>query len=208
MIASPDSDQILAMAGVSQSAKLVYQMSKQDRHDESALRSVTDSLFKLDAKTTEQVYESVYSLDLGLRTIVALFANRPDASSRDIYQYAVAMHQLSTKLMKLQKTSNVIRDGLLEIEQKFSGEDETRPDELYESVAGLYSRTISYLTPRIIVHGVSGKLQDSNTVNRVRTALFAGIRSAYLWHQLGGRRWHLLLRRKDYVTVARRLLVT
>ncbi|HKM37225.1 MAG TPA: DUF489 family protein, partial [Thiopseudomonas sp.] len=33
------------------------------------------------------------------------------------------------------------------------------------------------------------------TAAKVRALLFAGIRSARLWRQLGGRRWHLLTKR-------------
>ena len=38
-------------------------------------------------------------------------------------------------------------------------------------------------------------LQQEATAAKVRALLFAGIRSARLWRQLGGRRWHLLTKR-------------
>lgn len=39
-------------------------------------------------------------------------------------------------------------------------------------------------------------LQDSRNADKVRALLLAGIRSAMLWRQLGGRRWQLLFSRR------------
>ncbi|MDX1397057.1 MAG: DUF489 family protein [Oceanospirillum sp.] len=39
-------------------------------------------------------------------------------------------------------------------------------------------------------------MRQNSNAEKVRALLFAGIRSAILWHQLGGRRWKLLLGRK------------
>jgi high frequency lysogenization protein len=61
------------------------------------------------------------------------------------------------------------------------------------------------MEPRIMVHGSQGKLSNPLTVNKVRSALFAGIRAAFLWHQLGGRRWQLMLHRRSIQAIARRL---
>ncbi|MEQ8953835.1 MAG: DUF489 family protein, partial [Gammaproteobacteria bacterium] len=37
---------------------------------------------------------------------------------------------------------------------------------------------------------------DDYVANCIRALLLAGIRAAFLWYQLGGRRWRLLLYRK------------
>jgi high frequency lysogenization protein len=57
-----------------------------------------------------------------------------------------------------------------------------------------------------MVQGEPKKLQDPDTVNRIRASLFAGIRSAFLWHQCGGRRWQLLFNRNGYHAFARGLI--
>ena len=43
-------------------------------------------------------------------------------------------------------------------------------------------------------------LQDENKAARVRALFLAGVRAAFLWHQLGGRRWQLLFQRKRLLT--------
>jgi high frequency lysogenization protein len=54
---------------------------------------------------------------------------------------------------------------------------------------------------RIQVSGNPAYLQQSGIAQRVRCLLFAGIRSAFLWHQVGGKRSHLLLRRDSLLAV-------
>ena len=77
---------------------------------------------------------------------------------------------------------------------------------LVEKLAELYSQTLSTLTPRIMVNGDHGYLGDPQIAARVRVALFAGIRSAFLWRQLGGNRWQLLFSRKKIASEAARIL--
>jgi CII-binding regulator of phage lambda lysogenization HflD len=60
-------------------------------------------------------------------------------------------------------------------------------------LAALYQDTISRLTMRIHVKGVPEHLRKQAVADKIRALLLAGIRSALLWHQLGGRRWHLFV---------------
>jgi high frequency lysogenization protein len=59
-----------------------------------------------------------------------------------------------------------------------------------------------------MVQGDPGLLQRPETGARIRAFLLAGIRAGRLWHQCGGRRWHLFLRRGRLVAAARRVLRT
>jgi high frequency lysogenization protein len=57
-----------------------------------------------------------------------------------------------------------------------------------------------------MVNGEHGHLGNPVVAAKVRAALFAGIRSAFLWHQLGGNRWQLLFSRKKIATEAGKIL--
>jgi len=70
----------------------------------------------------------------------------------------------------------------------------------------LYSKTISTISPRIVVNGKPQYLQVDRTVNWIRTLLFAGLRSAVLWRQLGGGRFSLMFGRKKMLEQAQTLL--
>jgi len=48
-------------------------------------------------------------------------------------------------------------------------------------------------------------LADADTANLIRALLLAAIRAAVLWRQCGGRRWRLLLQRRDLLHAAQRL---
>ena len=81
-----------------------------------------------------------------------------------------------------------------------------REDLQAAAVAELYTRTLSNLTPRIVVNGSPQYLRNPRTVNWVRTLLFAGLRSAVLWRQLGGGRFKLLFGRRRLMEQAHELL--
>lgn len=210
MIASPDKQQTLALAGLLQSAIVVQQLAREERWDRTALHELTLSILRLEETQVEDIYGGLYGVDLGLRSMVRHLSGRPDASVREIYQYAASTHQLSLKLIKLKKTADLIHGELENVcsehQEILHSDDDTNDLEVQTLLSDIYSRTISLITPRIIVQGVADRLQDEETVWRVRTALFAGVRSAFLWHQCGGRRWHLLFNRTDYIAQAKQLL--
>ena len=85
-------------------------------------------------------------------------------------------------------------------------EEHERQDLQASQVAALYSETISRMTPRIVVHGRPQHLQNPRTVNWIRTLLFAGLRSAVLWQQLGGGRLSLLLGRRKMLEEASEII--
>ena len=50
-------------------------------------------------------------------------------------------------------------------------------------------------------------LNQPATIDLIRACLFAGMRAAQVWHQLGGRRWMLWLHRRPMVADLRELAV-
>lgn len=82
----------------------------------------------------------------------------------------------------------------------------TTHENVIANIADLYSRTISELGPRIMVNGEQHHLTNTTISNKIRTVLLSGIRSAVLWQQLGGRRWHILFTRSRYIKTAQSFL--
>lgn len=76
----------------------------------------------------------------------------------------------------------------------------------YARLADIYADTISKLSPQIVVHGERGYLGEQEVVDKVRSALLGGVRGAWLWLQLGGRKWHLVFLKKTYARSANELL--
>ena len=51
------------------------------------------------------------------------------------------------------------------------------------------------------MQGEPARLQDEDNAARIRALFLAGVRAAFLWHQLGGRRWRLLFQRKQQLEI-------
>jgi high frequency lysogenization protein len=77
--------------------------------------------------------------------------------------------------------------------------------EVCHSVAGVYQDTFSRLPQRIKVTGSAQHLENGENADIVRSLLLAGVRSAYLWRQLGGRRWKLAFQRRAMLRTAQDL---
>jgi high frequency lysogenization protein len=58
---------------------------------------------------------------------------------------------------------------------------------------------------RIKVTGSAQHLQNPQNADIIRALLLSGIRAAFLWRQMGGRRWKLLLQRGKLLTASQNL---
>jgi len=187
-------DRTIALAGVFQSALLVQNLARHDRADEPAFSHSINSILLTDADTTEAVFGGANGVRMGLvemRDKMLGQGTRPDF---ELARYVLALTQLAGKLIR----KPVILQGMAtEIEIIASQhQDNSSAFDTINELAQLYTHTISTLTPRIVVSGEHGYLTDPRTAARVRATLLAGIRAAFLWIQLGGRRWHLIFTRK------------
>ncbi len=205
-------ERTLALAGTMQAAALVTQLAETNQHDQQALKYLALSVLDLQAESAEAIYDGADGVALGLRTLENMLSAPPDPQRQAQIRYALLMQKLSGSLHKASRTADAIGQGIERIaaEYDLEADDDDAADTewnaLYIDLASLYQQTISTLEPKIIVRGAEGRLTDSANVARVRTAIFAGVRSAFLWTQLGGQRWHLVVSRKGYLQKATQLL--
>jgi len=123
------------------------------------------------------------------------------------------MMHLEKLLRRKPEMQDSIRQGIETTQEQmkfFESEMDADPDDVHpklvDKLAELYTRTISLLGPRIMVSGEHGHLANPVVAARVRATLLAGIRSAVLWRQLGGRRLQLLFSRRKVARTAAELL--
>lgn len=204
-------DRTLALAGLFQAARLAQQLAREGRADSAVLAASIQSLLLIDAPTTEAVYGGARGVKPGLELLRNKLTGHTDANDVEIARYVIAMIHLEGQLRRHPEIQEAIRHGIeaTREQMKFfetAESDETVHPRLSEKLAELYSQTISTLTPRIMVNGEHGHLSNPQIAARVRAALFAGIRSAFLWRQLGGNRWQLLFSRKKIAEEAARIL--
>jgi len=210
-MATSQHDQVLALAGVFQSARLVQQLAREGRAEPTAFRASVESILKIDAPDTASVFGGKEGVKQGLELIRSKLLGQSAPPDLEMARYVVAMLHIEKVLRRKPALLDSLREGIrTAMEQmKFfenSESDDGVRQQLTDKLADLYARTISTLTPRIMVSGEHGHLSNPAIAARVRAALLAGIRAAVLWRQLGGRRWQLLFSRRRIVRHAQELL--
>jgi high frequency lysogenization protein len=199
------SDQTLALASMFQSAALINQLAHGESINQAAFDCSLDSLFTLEASSTQDIFGHGEGLMLGLKTLIAYQGGEHNNPERMIAYYVLSSIRLANRLLKDDKMVQSVHQGLQDIERQMDNFDLPMQTRLHR-IDGLYQKTISEIKPRIIVQGDQVHLTRDDITTRIRTLLFAGIRAAVLWKQLGGSRFRLIFGRKKTVAEARRLL--
>jgi len=198
-------DRTLALAGIFQATELVRQAANHGTWSGYAAETCLDSLLAIEADTIEEIYGDTDRLRLGVETLVSVLQG--DRRYVETLRYAVSIMQLEThfqKKLKMQASIGMELQIISAIDADLEGY--AAADLQAEKIAALYSQSISTISPRIIVNGKPQYLQVERTVNWIRTLLFAGLRSAVLWRQLGGGRFSLMFGRKKMLEQAQTLL--
>ncbi|WP_321323651.1 high frequency lysogenization protein HflD [Thiomicrorhabdus sp.] len=194
-------DKTIALVGLYQCSQLVFELATTGRADELAYKTCIESLFVDSPKSTLDVYGGeVENIQKGVKTLLAQMSSDQAVQNRniEITRYVLNLMILAKKLQEqgtpLDKIFNLLETAKMQTEQF---------GELHENViatlARAYSENVSVVSPRIMVNGQHGHLQNARVANKIRALLLAGIRSALLWYQVGGSRWGLIWSRKKYL---------
>ncbi|MEM8661129.1 MAG: high frequency lysogenization protein HflD [Pseudomonadota bacterium] len=196
--------QTIALAGVAQSARLVDQVSKTGSYPLEFLTPSINSLFAFEAESVEDIYGGVAGVKLGLNNLSSLLASRQAAENRDLVRYVFALLYLERRFAGDSAMMSVVHSRLEHT--SFKAEHfASHVQEVCSSLSGIYQDTLSKLKFRIKVTGSAQHLENSENADMIRAVLLAGIRSAFLWHQLGGRRWKLIVQRKTLLRTSQQL---
>jgi len=198
-------DRTMALAGIFQATELVRQAANHGTWSGYAADTCLGSLMAIDAASLEDIYGGADSVRLGIQTLISVLQG--DRHYVESLGYAVSIMQVENHFQKNQDMQARIGAQLLTISELNEVQEEHEKKDLQaKQVAALYRETISTLSPRIVVNGRPQYLQVERTVNWIRTLLFAGLRSAVLWRQLGGGRFSLMFGRKKMLEHAQTLL--
>lgn len=195
----------LALAGVFRAAYLVNTLANEGTISEDDLRISVESIFETDPNDVIQVYGSTDNLSVGFETMLNQLEKDSQQRNMDIARYVVSTLFLERRLMKNPDMLETLSTGV-ELAARQSEHFSITHENVIANIADLYSRTISKLGPRIMVNGEQSHLETTAISNKIRTVLLSGIRSAVLWRQLGGRRWHVIFNRGKYLKIAQSFL--
>jgi len=197
-------NQVLALAGMFQAAAVIDDLAFGGNLDDPAFEASFGSLFTFEAESPREVFGGVECLQRGYRALEAYLGGESPSVSRNVAYYVLSMMKIALRLTSDREMSKLVLERLRDIERNRTEFGMSRSAVVIK-IDVLYQETISGLRPRIMVSGEQNYLLNADIAARVRTLLLAGIRAAVLWRQLGGNRWKLLLSRKRYIAVARKL---
>ena len=196
----------MALAGVFQATELVRQAACHGTWSGFAATACLNSLFRLEADSVEEVYEGPGKFRLGVETMLSVLGG--EQRHMDALRYAIGLLQIERKFKRLEDIQEQVGEGLERIRACGTNLDQHEREDLQaQQISELYSQSVSRIEPRIVVNGKPQYLQIRRTVDWVRTLLMAGLRSAYLWDQLGGGRLELVFGRKKICREAESLLM-
>ncbi len=187
----------IALAAVTQCAHLVHELASNGEIDRHQLSACVEPLLVLDAQHTRDIYPRINDFQPGLRILEQCFDSEGLRKNQEVIRYLVGMLVLQKRLQKLPQMQQTIRQRLQQLRHSRQLDTDTAlsTDE-FKRLSQLYQDTLSTLNFRIHVAGNPQHLREQHNANRIRALLLAGIRSAMLWHHLGGRRWQLFFAKK------------
>lgn len=213
---------VLALAAVFASAQLVHVLAIKgsdalnqqqlpfDRLLRSALSAVdfADLSVHQPAQQMQQLfhlYDYPAATRLGLRTLESCctqpFNSIPAPKTwphREALQYALAMLSIERKIYRKPALVAHIHQQLPILRHRYQFFDHNiQHPALLAGMAQLYLDTAGKLSFRLKISGQQQHLTQPANIDRIRACLWAGVQAAHVWQQLGGRRWHLLFKRRQ-----------
>jgi len=197
-------EQVIALAGVAQAARMVDQVAKTGTFPTAFFEASLRSLFAFDVPTVEAVFGNIQGVKLGLRCVKDMLTRAADEDNIAMGVYIRGLFKLESQFRKRSDLQDIVatRLGHVSFKAQHFSDDAL---ELSASISSIYQDTISHLPYRIKVKGNVQHLQETKNADLVRTLLLSGLRSAHLWQQLGGRQWHFILRNRQLLSVAESL---
>jgi high frequency lysogenization protein len=207
VFSKPTQQQVLALAAIFQASNQVYRLAYSGDSDTEKMKFSMSTLLNQHPDSLDQLYGPLENLQDGLASMNRFLDNTNNLSKpkhKEVISYVMSSIHLASKLVndkaRLTKIENGI-DNACQQAEHFS----ITHDNVYSNVGALYQETISNMRLRIQVIGSPVYLQQTAVAARIRCMLFAAIRNAFLWRQLGGKRRHLLLQRKALLKVVTQL---
>lgn len=196
--------QAIALGGVAQAARIVDQVSKTGSYPLDFLEPSIKSLFAFDVDSIEQVYGGISGVKLGLQNLSSVLASRQAQESQELVRYIFSILYLERKFASNPEMMSVVHSRLEHAQFRADHFSDNIQDAC-QSISGIYQDTLSNMKFRIKVTGSQEHLQNTKNSDVIRALLLAGVRSAFLWRQLNGRRWKLMFQRKALLQAAQKL---
>ena len=200
MFSKPTHEQAVALAAVFQSCHLVDQLANTGGASSQEVNVSMAALLNQSPQSVADLYGSEQALETGMNAMTLLL---DEYKGTELYApitlvYTLAVLSTERQLNSRPAMLKAVAEGI-ENANRQALHFSVVHDNVVANIASLYQQTLSTLRQRIQVKGNAMYLQQPGVAERIRCMLFAAVRSAYLWRQLGGKRYHLVLYRKALI---------
>ena len=191
---------VMPLAAMCQITKLVQKTSKYGQFSESDVASFLKSIVNLSPEKPSDVYEDSFALKSGYRTLVEQLT---PAGEKDVemVKYVGSLMQLERALAANKPALDELARRLQDVERQLQHFD-ICDSTIIAAFADIYSEVLSPLGQKIQIFGKPELLKQPAIQQKIRALLLAGIRSAVLWRQLGGKRQHFFFGKKKIIAEA------
>lgn len=197
-------NQTIALAGLMQCLKLIQDIAWRGYCDPYEYRICIQSLFQVDPKDYESVYEGPQNLTTGAKTLKEQLSSGRDKNSNERTRYLAGLFILQKRLTP---ESDLFQqfDATLSLLEEAAQDFDNQRDYITDRLAQLYQNTLSKQSPRIIIYGEPKFLQENDNAAAIRALLLASIRALVLWSQAGGTQWSLIFSKRKYLNHVKNL---
>jgi len=199
---SPDIERHIALAGVCQAAALVQSIARKGSADTQAIEASISSILVTTPDNPQQVYGSLPNLSVGFSTLVAQLDNESRHKDAEITRYVASILSLERKLSKHPSALSDLGERISHVQRQL-GHVDFENGQIMSSLASVYTDVVSPLAPKIQIAGNQQHLSSPTNQHKVRALLLAGVRSAVLWRQMGGKRRHILFNKSQILKAAK-----
>lgn len=130
------------------------------------------------------------------------------AQAGEIVRLGLGIVQVEKHLLRSPDVQNSLRQRLETVARQQQFNPDMSANELAQALGSVYVDTLGSLRFRVQLRGNAQHLQAAGMAERIRAILLAGVRAAWLWRRLGGRRWHLIFTRSQILSEIRAIAKT
>lgn len=207
MSSSLQRDKTLALAAIFQAAGLANELARRGQTDSHAERALLNSVLVVDTDEISRIYPDHHDLTKGLTWLEGCFMQQGRAipQSSEIIRLSLAIIQVEKHFRANDSVQGTLRNRLDSVVRQQALTPDMSTGELSNQLGSAYLDSLGSLGFRVQIRGDAKQLQSAGMAERIRAILLAGVRAAWLWQRLGGRRWHLIFTRNQILQEIREI---
>lgn len=187
--------QTIAISAICQSAQIIQQIAKGQAYNKEHFTALLSGIMVTSPKSVFDVYPDVEEMTGGCELLIHQLSGQTTTRDVEVTRYIAGIMALSKKLLRSNSSLSRLTIALENIERRLE-HFEINSGSIVQNFADAYREIVSPLGQKIQVIGNPEVLKHPDVQNKVRALLFAGVRAAVLWRQLGGQRRQFLFNRK------------